>query len=129
MTAWADGPTPRNLPDEPPPGQLLATLDRREICRISGRIRNGYPFPPGDILSKSAPYAPEANPLAWPVRPLKGLMLESPLAREDHGHLGVRLVAGLDGLIIPFGTTRVSNGGNAFLDANVHAVPEREEGI
>ena len=56
-------------------------------------------------------------------------MFEGSLAGEDHGHLGLCLVAGLNGLEIPHGAARVDHGADSFFDAHVHAVPEGKERI
>jgi hypothetical protein len=56
-------------------------------------------------------------------------MLEHPLAGEDHGHLGIRFVAGRDGFKVPVEPAGLHDRRDALLDSHVHAVPEREERV
>ena len=57
------------------------------------------------------------------------LMLKRALAGEHHGHLGIGLVAGLDGLKVAHRAAGLEDGGDPLLDPHIGAIAEGEEGV
>lgn len=55
------------------------------------------------------------------------LVSETPLPRKDHGD--VSFVASLDAFEIPLGSSRLNNGGDALLNADVQTVAEWKESV
>jgi len=56
-------------------------------------------------------------------------MLEGALPRILHGHLGLGLVAGHDGLEVTGRSPGLEDGGDPLADTHVRPVPEGKEGV